>query len=165
MSSSPIGELKREYHLLFIDASMGGQTPSWFLIGKHIDDLSVSLNPDVSVIKNILGESVTDDNGYEPSFDVDKYYANTGDPIYEPLKDIAMNRKTGDDCKTKVLEVLIDKTEGPYDAWIEDCTIKPQSYGGSPTKLNIPYNVYFDGNRQQGTAALVNKVPTFTPAA
>mgnify|MGYP000814829638 FL=1 len=73
-----------------------------------------------------------------------------------------MNRLTGDDCKTKILEVLIDKKTGPYDAWIEDCIVKPQSYGGAQGGVNIPFNVTFDGNRKQGTATISDKVPTFT---
>lgn len=162
---TPIGELKRQYHLLFIDASFGGQTPNWFLIGKHVDDLSIELNPDVSSIKNILGETVTEDNGYEPSASVNTYYANTGDAIYDTILDITMNRLTGDDCKTKVLEVIVDNVEGPYKAWQEDCIVKPQSYGGSPSKLNIPYNIHFDGNRKKGTATLSDRVPSFSPAA
>ena len=160
-----VGKLKRSYYLTYIDSSFGGQTPSWFLIGKHIQDMSVELNPDTQVIKNILDETVTEDNGYQPSISADTYHANTGDSIYEKIKDIMMNRKTGDDCKTKVLEVLIDKTEGPFDAWQEDCVVKPQSYGGAQGAVNIPYNITFDGNRQQGTATLANKVPTFTAAS
>ena len=104
-------------------------------------------------------------NGYEPSFSADTYYANTNEPIYEKLKDIMMNRKTGEDCRTKVLEVLVDKTEGPFDAWQEDCVVKPQSYGGAQGGVRIPYNVYFDGNRQNGTAAITDRVPTFTAAS
>lgn len=162
---TPIGALKREHHLLFLDASFGGQSPSWFLIGKHIGDLSVELNPDVSTIKNILGETVADDNGYEPSVGVDTYYANTSDAIYPQLLDIALDRKTGEDCKTKYLEVVIDTVEGPHKAWMEDCIVKPQSYGGAPAKLNIPYKITPDGNRVKGTATLSNRVPTFTPAS
>lgn len=159
--TNSVGKLKRSCYLTYIDASFGGATPQWFLIGKHIQDMSVELNPDTEVIKNILDETVTEDNGYEPSISAEPYYANTDDAIYPKLKDIMMNRKTGDDCKSKVLEVLIDKREGPYDAWMEDCVVKPQSYGGAQGAVNIPYNISFDGNRKQGTATLVNKVPTF----
>ena len=116
-NAAGVGKLKRSAMLTYIDASFGGQTPSWFLIGKNIQDMSVELNPDAQVVKNILDETVTEDNGYEPSFSADTYYANTNEPIYEKLKDIMMNRKTGEDCRTKVLEVLVDKTEGPFDAW------------------------------------------------
>ena len=102
-----IGKLKRSCLLHYIDASFGGATPNWFLIGKHIEDMSVELNPDTQSVKNILDETVIEDNGYEPSISADPYYANTGDAIYDQIRDIAMNRLTGDDCKTKVLEDLI----------------------------------------------------------
>ena len=74
----------------------------------------------------------------KPSLSVETYYANTEDAIYEKIKSIALDRLVGDDCKSKYLEVLIDKTEGPYDAWMEDCIVKPQSYGGPQGGVNIP---------------------------
>lgn len=163
VSTPDIGKLKRSYLLHFIDVSFGtGESPKWYLIGKDIDDMSVELSPDTSTVKNILDETSVNDNGYEPTLDAGTYYANTGDSIYTKIKDIAMNRLTGDDCKTKILEVLIDKKTGPYDAWIEDCIVKPQSYGGAQGGVNIPFNVTFDGNRKQGTATISDKVPTFT---
>ena len=62
-NATGVGKLKRSYYLTYIDSSFGGQTPSWFLIGKHIQDMSVELNPDTQVIKNILEETDTEDNG------------------------------------------------------------------------------------------------------
>lgn len=163
MATTPdMGQLSRRHLLHFIDADFGkSTTPKWFLIGKDIEDLSVALNPDIQTKKNIWDETVADDNGYEPSIDAETYYANTDDPIYSKLKDIAMNRLTGDDCKTKILEVVVDNKSGTYDAWQEDCVVKPQSYGGSANHINIPYNINFDGNRKKGTATIKNKVPTF----
>ena len=162
MSDTPtgVGKLKRSHLLHFIDSTFGGQTPSWYLIGHDIEDMSVELNPDTNVKKNILDETVVEDNGYEPSISADTYYANTGDAIYEKIKDIAMNRKTGEDCKTKVMEVIIDDTGSTHDAWVEDCVVKPQSYGGAQGGVNIPYNINFDGNRTAGTAT-----KSGTPAA
>lgn len=158
------GKLKRSHLLHYLDTTMGSATPSWYLIGKDIDDLSVELNPDTETKKNILDETVVNDNGYEPSLDADTYYANPDDALYPKIKNIAMNRLTGDACKTKLLEVLIDKTTGAYDAWTEDVILKPQSYGGPQGGVNIPFNVAFSGNRQQGTASITDKVPTFTAA-
>lgn len=156
-------KLKRSHLLHYLDSLFGdSETPSWFLIGKDIEDMSVELNPDTEQKKNILDETVTNDNGYEPSLDADTYYANPDDAIYTKLKDIAMNRLTGDDCKTKILEVIIDKTTGVYDAWTEDVIVKPQSYGGPQGGVNIPYKVSFTGNRKQGTVTIVDKKPTFT---
>jgi len=96
---------------------------------------------------------------------VETYYANTEDAIYEKIKSIALDRLVGDDCKSKYLEVLIDKTEGPYDAWMEDCIVKPQSYGGPQGGVNIPFNIQPCGNRIKGTVTIANKVVTFTPLA
>lgn len=143
-------------------------TQSWFKIGRHVADLSVNLNPDTETIKNILDETEVNDNGYEPSFDVDTYYADPSDgDFYEVIKDIAMGRKKGDACKTICLEVLVDKTTGPFDAWAEDVVVKPQSYGGAQGGVRIPYNVAFCGNRRKGTVAFDSTTgkPTFTEAS
>ena len=76
-----------------------------------------------------------------------------------------MNRRTGDTCKTTILEVLVDKTSGPYDAWTEDAIVKPQSYGGPQGGVSIPYKVAFAGNRKKGTVTFSSGVPTFTAAS
>lgn len=166
MAETTVGKLKRSAHLFYINATPEAETPKWFLVGKDVEDMSVSLNPDTSPVKNILDETSIVDNGYEPTIDVDTYYADPSDgEFYEWIKNIAMNRLTGDDCKTQVLEVLIDKTEAPYDAWIEDAVIKPQSYGGPQGGISIPYNVAFCGNRKQGTVTITEKVPAFDEAA
>lgn len=162
---STVGKLKRSALAHYLDASFNtsGSTPSWFLIGKDVEDMSVGLNPNVTQKKNILDETSVVDEGYEPSFDVDTYYADPSDgAFYEKIKDIVMNRLTGDACKTKILEVIIDKTVAPFDAWTEDVIIKPQSYGGAQGGVSIPYNVAFCGNRTKGTVSLTNKIPTFT---
>ena len=68
-----------------------------------------------------------------------------------------------------LLEVLIDTVEGlttgSSTAWIEDCIVKPQSYGGAQGGVNIPFNISFDGNRKTGTVTFTNKVPTFAAAS
>lgn len=137
----------------------------WFLIGKDVEDMSVELNPDTEQVKNILDETSVNDNGYEPSTDVDTYYADPDDgEFYEFIKGIALERKTGSDCITQMLEVLVDKTEAPFDAWVEDVMVKPTSYGGATGGVRIPYTVTFCGNREKGTVTIADKVPTFTKA-
>lgn len=158
-----MGKLKRSALLHYLDATFGNEDPTWFLVGKDVSDLSVSLNPQTETVKNILDETSVNDNGYEPSADVNTYYANPSDgAFYAKIKDIAMNRLTGDDCKTTILEVLVDKTTGSYDAWTEDVIIKPTSYGGAQGGVSIPYTITFAGNRVQGTVSITDKVPTFT---
>lgn len=163
--ANTMGKLKRSALLHYLDATFGGEAPAWFLVGKDIEDLSINLNPQTETVKNILDETSVNDNGYEPSADVDTYYANPSDgDFYAKIKNIAMNRLTGDACKTTILEVLVDKTTGSYDAWTEDVIIKPTSYGGAQGGVGIPYTITFAGNRVQGTVSIADKVPTFTPA-
>ena len=171
MPENAVTKLKRSALIHYIDEGFSPEVTDfksiiWFLIGKDVEDLAVNLNPQTTTKKNILDETTVDDEGYEPEFDVDTYYADPSDgPFYEKIKDIAMNRLTGDACKTRVLEVLVDKTQAPFYAWVEDVIIKPQSYGGAQGGVRIPYKVAYCGNRKQGTVTLVDKVPTFTAAA
>lgn len=163
MPDATVGKLKRSALMHYLDATFGGTSASWFIIGQDVEDLSIELNPDTESVKNILDETSVNDNGYEPSTDVDTYYANPDDgEFYTKLKNIAMNRLTGDDCRTAILEVLVDKRTGPYDAWTEDVIVKPQSYGGAQGGVRIPYNIAFCGNRKQGTVTITNRVPVFT---
>jgi len=164
-------KLKRSAHLFYIDTGFDitSNTYAWKLIGKDVEDMSIELNPDTETVKNILDETTVNDNGYEPSISVDTYFANPNDgAFYTKLKDIAMNRLTGDACRTRVMEVLVDKTGTEFDAWVEEAVIKPQSYGGAQGGVRIPYNVLFDGNRTQGTATYTgltdtDKAKTITP--
>lgn len=151
--------------MFYVDTSFGGQTPSWYLVGKDIEEMNVDLSPDVESIKNILDETSVRHNGYEPSIEADPFYADPDDALYPKLKDIAMNRKKGDACKTKYLEIIVEDTEATsHDAWMEDCYVIPNSVGGDTSGMQIPFNINPAGNRVAGSATLANKVPTFTAA-
>lgn len=155
-------KLERKALIHFVDAGFGEGTAEWYKIGVDIEEMSVELNPDVEVVQNILNETSVRDNGYEPTLEVDPYYANPTDSIYPKLKEIAMNRVTGDGCKTKYLEVIVDKDGSSYDAYQEDCLIKPTSYGGGTDGVAIPFTIYPAGNRVKGTVTIAGGVPTFS---
>lgn len=163
-------KLKRSALMHYLDTSFDVTTTehAWYRIGKDVSDMSISLNPQTETTKNILDETSITDNGYEPSVDVDTYYAEPDDTMenggtfYTKIKAIAMDRLTGDECRTWILEFVVDKTEGSYDAWIEEVIIKPASYGGAQGGVRIPYNIAFSGNRQKGTVTLTGGKPTFT---
>ena len=46
---------------------------------------------------------------------------------------------------------------------MEDVIVKPQSYGGDTAGVSIPFEISFNGNRQEGTVTITSGVPTFTP--
>lgn len=135
---------------------------SWFLLGVDNEDMAVEMNGSFEQVKDVTGNNRVTDSGYQPQLSQDTYYANPEDSIYEFIKDLAMNRKSGDYCKAQYMEVIIEDTEDEaHQAWIEDCKVEIVSYGGATNGVNIPFNVWPDGNREEGTAKIVNKVPTY----
>lgn len=158
-----MAKIERKYMAHFVDASFGGESANWVRLGTDLEEYNVELNPDTETSKNILGESTFKHNGYEVSSDADPYYADENDPLFEKLQDIVDNRKTGDACKTKALEVHLwePETSGAYPAWQQDCYIVPNSYGGDTSGYQIPFSVYYSGERINGTYNPTSK--TFTP--
>lgn len=158
-------KLTRGAYMTYIDTAFatGGSGYQWYLVGKDIEEMSVDLSPDVETVKNILDETSVKDNGYEPSMEADPFYADPDDPLYPKLRDIAMGRKKGDDCKTTILEVMVEDTDAEsHLAYTEDIYLKPSSIGGDTSGVSIPFTVYYAGNRTKGTVTITNKVPTFT---
>ena len=136
------------------------------IIGDDIEDMSVELNADTEQIKNILGQTKTKDNGYSPSMDADPFYADPEKKLYPMLRDIAMNRLKGDQCKTLLLEVIVEDTSAEtHKAWLREVMVKPQSYGGSTEGFNIPFTVSEDGDSLAGTVtaeSMKTGAPVFT---
>lgn len=161
-------KLTRGAFKTYLDSSFGAEEEkySWYLVGKDIEDMSTDLSPDVETVKNILDETSVKDNGYEPSVEADPFYADPADALYPKLRDIAMGRLKGDECKTTILEVIVEDTEAQsHLAYIEDVIVKPTSIGGDTSGVSIPFTVYYAGNRTKGTVAIADKTPTFTADA
>ena len=131
--------------------------------------MSVELNSDVSQVKNILDQTKTVDNGYSPSLSADPYYADPEKKLYPKLRDIALDRLTGDSCKTLLLEVIVEDLEAEnHLAYVREVSVKPNSYGGGTEGVNIPFNVSEDGAWVKGTvtaASVKAGAPVFTEAS
>lgn len=157
-------KLTRGAFRTYLDSSFGEESGKydWYLVGKDIEEMSTDLGTDVETVKNILDETSVKDNGYEPSVEADPFYADPADALYPKLRDIAMGRLRGDDCRTTILEVIVENTEGPHLAYIEDVIVKPNSIGGDTSGVSIPFTIHYAGNRTKGTVTMENKVPTFT---
>ena len=156
MADAIVGKIERKYMGHFIDTEFatGTETPSWYRIGEDLEEYNVDLNPDTELVKNILGSTRFDHNGYEPSADADPFYARVGDPLFDKLQSIVDNRYTGDRCKTNTLEVHLweeGTTSGTYIAWEQPCYLVPTSYGGDTSGYQIPFTVNYVGERKKGT--------------
>lgn len=155
-------KIERKYLAHFIDASFGtgSATPNYVRLGADLEEYNLDLNPDIEVSKNIIGDGTIKHNGYEPQSDVDTFYAVTGDPLFETLSDIANERKTGDDCKTTAVDVLLNDKGVVTWAYREDVMVVPTSMGGDTSGVQVPFSVYYCGNRTKGTFDVTKK--TFT---
>ena len=167
-----MGKLNREALAHYLDTSFKTKVSeaseaAWEIIGDDIEEMSVEMNPDTEQLKNILGQTKTTDNGYEPSMSADPFYADPEKKLYPKLRDIAMNRLKGAECKTLMLEVIVEDTEKDnYLAWAQEVIVKPDSYGGDTAGFNIPFTVSEDGARAKGYVtkeSVQSGNPTFTP--
>ncbi len=154
-------KFERQYLLHYIDASFGG-TANYVRIGKDLEEYTLEMNPDSETIMNIWGENSTTVKGYEPQGSVETYYARKGDALYEALADIINERATGSALETTVVDILVESDGTQVWAYKEDVIVIPQSIGGDTSGVNIPYEVYYNGNRESGTWSADTK--TFTAA-
>lgn len=160
-------KLNREAMRHYLDSTFGNVASSanWVILGDDIEEMSVELNSDTETTKTILGQTKTKDNGYEPSMDADPFYADPDNKLYPKIRDIALQQLKGDECKTLMLEVIVEDTEAEnHLAFTQEVIVKPQSYGGDTSGVNIPFNVSFNGKRTKGyvSAATLAENPTFT---
>ncbi len=155
-----MSKVEREYLAHYIDASFGGQTPEYVRLGSDLEEYNEELNPDIEVKKNILGEQTVSHNGYEVQSEVEPFYADYDDPLFEQLSKIANERLTGTDCQTTKVDVLLNEDGTVLWAYREDVWVVPNSVGGDTSGVQIPFSVYNAGNRVKGTWNVATK--TFT---
>lgn len=158
-----MAKIERKYLAHFLDSDFGKSKEAYVRIGADLEELNEDLSPDVEVKKNILGEQKVSHNGYEVQSEVEPYYADFDDPLFTPLYEIAMERKTGDACKTTKVDVLLNSDGSVESAYREDVYVVPTSFGGDTSGVQIPFTIYNAGNRVKGTFDLTSK--TFTPAS
>lgn len=158
-----MAKIERKYLAHYIDASFSAASPDYVRLGKDLEEFNEELNPDVEVKKNICGEQSVQHNGYEVQSEVDPFYADYDDPLFEQLSTIANERKTGDACLTTKVDVLLKEDGTVVWAYREDVIVVPKnSPGGDTSGVQIPFTIYNAGNRVKGTWNVTTK--KFTPA-
>lgn len=164
MATDIVGKIARKYMAHYVDTNFGTGTASYYRLGKDLEEYTVAMNPDVSVIKNIIGETNITHNGYERGGSAEPFYAEIGDPLFEKLQDFVDREPQDDTLRTTIVEVHLwdeSATTGSYTAWKQDCYIVPTSYGGDTSGYQIPFDIHYVGERTEGKFALASKA--FTP--
>lgn len=151
--------VERKYLAHYLDAAFDAtyEAADYVRLGRHLEEYSEELNPDVEVTKNIIGEQSVVHNGYEVEAEVDPfYYESYDDALSNKIMELANTRATGDACRTSMVDVLLKPdAEGgkPSVVWAyrEDVYVVPTSVGGDTSGIGIPFTVYKAGNRVKGT--------------
>ena len=163
------GKLERKSlaHYLDLSFTIGGGDGSetdktnYVRLGQDLESYAEELNPQVDVRRNILGEQNVYHSGYQVQSSAEPFYAYEGEPLFEQLSLIANGRKTGDDCQTTRVEVLVDTKGEVLWAYRENCWVVPSSVGGDTSGVQIPFTVFNSGSRTKGTWDATTK--KFTP--
>ena len=71
--------VERKYLAHYLDAAFGGEETDYTRLGRHLEEYSEELNPDVEVTKNIIGEQSVVHNGYEVQAEVSPFYFDSFD--------------------------------------------------------------------------------------
>ena len=156
-----MSKIERKYLAHYLDASFNSDSPEYVRLGADLEEYIEELGPDVEVKKNIIGEQSVSHNGYEVQSEVDPYYADFDDPLFEQLSKIANERLTGNACITTKVDVLLSEEGTCIWAYREKVYVIPNSLGGDTSGVQIPFSVYNAGERVKGTWSVATK--TFTP--
>ena len=146
-------KMQRKYFQTFVDTTMNGTTPSYYRLGKDLEEFNIEMNPDTETGKNILGETTFTHTGYEVSAEADPFYAREGDDLFEQLQTIVDTGAQYEGCATTVVEVhLWDEgtTTGTYKAYKQNCFLVPSSYGGDTSGYQIPFTITYVGEKTAG---------------
>lgn len=163
--SEVTGKIQRKFMAHFINSAEPGAEATYERLGKQLEEFTVEMNANVESTQNILGESNTAIDSYQPSASVEPYVAVKEEGMFARLQAIVDERKVLDALNTTVVEVHLWETAtgGSYVAYREDAVIEVVSYGGDTSGYQIPYNLHLTGNRVKGTFNLETK--TFTEGA
>lgn len=171
MSITGSGYIKRKEFMLFADVSESSATPEWELQGDKVEEMSLEMNPNIETITDVTGVTSSTLDKYEKQTSVSPYRAKRESKFFPILYGIVRDEKTLSEVERTFLCVnIFDSTvtgEGEnevttYAAWTQQAIIAVQSYGGGTTGLDIPYSLYWTGEKVHGSFDPKSK--TFTAA-
>ena len=153
-----MAKIERKYLAHFLEVG-----DAYVRLGKDLEEYSPELSAQVEKTKNILGEVAVHIAGYEKTGQVEPYFAESGDPLFEKLQAIIDGDLVLDDCKAAMVEVKLWEGQGTaYPAVREECYLEVTAYGGDTQGYQIPFTVHYTGVKEQGTFDI--KTNTFTKA-
>lgn len=162
------GDIKRKEFMIFADVSQtgDGSSPEWEIVGKKIEDMSLEMNPNVETMTDITGSVETTLDKYEKQTSVSPYYARRESKMSAWLYNVVRDERTLSEVERTFLCVnIFAGSDGAFDAWTQKAVVAVQSFGGNTKGVQIPYTLYWIGEKTFGTVAIAEGVPKFSPAS
>lgn len=159
-------KLTRDQFAWFLDTTPNEESPTWELIGFGINEAGIEYNPQVETEKFIIHKNATSshESNQKQSSITQKCYK--GEPIFEYMN--KLRDKSGDAVRGRILEV--DSWNGTgeadakkYPAKMTEVITPVTSFLGE--NAEIGYDIYFNGDPEEGTVTIANGTPTFVPSA
>jgi len=145
-----------------------GGAPVWQVVGAGVEDSSIEFNPDTETITDILGVTETTVNKFETSQDLEPMTIRGGSKLAVKLYNQVKYNKMSEFAMYEVMQIhayVGDETNG-YEAEVhKNCTLTPQSIGGS-SYVDMPINIAYSNDKVHGTVNTYkfNETITFTKA-
>ena len=123
------------------------------IIGKGIEEASISPSAEIESVTDILGNTETTLSSYEKTTDLDPVYMEGGNKFAEFLDNLEETNAILDDCKATFLVVKMYKTStgSKYVAWEQDTIVELTEFGGDTKGVNMPCTLHWVGERTMGT--------------
>lgn len=144
--------------------------PEWVPVGVGVEDSAIELNPEASKVTDIFGITESSIDKLAPSQSLTPMTIRGGNKVLFKLNDIVERNALSEFSLFEVMIVKAFINEGTdeapaYHAEVhKNCTITPQSFGGS-AYVDMPVNIDYSNNKILGTvdAYKHDAKITFTP--
>lgn len=149
------GEAKRKDFMVFwiIDGNTSNITKDKLeIIGKGVDDMPISMNPETEEGQDVLGNNNYDITGYAESMTVDPLNVSGASKYAQKIDTLMEERATLSDLRLKYLCVKRYKKDssGKMRAWIQEGVVELGDFAGGLKGVSTTHTVHYVGDRTLG---------------
>ena len=159
------GEAKRKDFMVFWVTDGNASTikkDTIEIIGKGVEDMPISMNPETEESQDVLGNNNYDITGYAESMTVDPTNISGENKYSQKIDTLMEERATLSDLRLKYLCVKRYKTDstGKMRAWVQDGVVELGDFAGGLKGVSATHTVHYVGDRTLG--AVDPSTMTFT---
>ena len=152
-----IEKVNRSQFLTYLDTTPNGNSRTWAILGVGITDYGISYNPQVDTEKWIIEDNARNDHTSNQKQGSVEQKIYKGDPCFE----FAAAGRDKLNYKTNILD--IDRWNGTGESYPAKMSagklVVTEAMGENAT---LSYDLYYDGDVDEGTVIFTNGVPEFT---